>query len=122
MTLSPSCLILLVHDDDSFRKQLIRTLDQNHFSVTCTADAVEALQWLEERVFSVVVVAVDVRGPKNLNVLEALRQRRPQAKEAVIVIAPPSAEARELARFANETLMTPVDAAHVATRAQTYCQ
>lgn len=122
MTISPSCHILVVHDDDPFRKQLIRTLDQTHFSVTYTADPVEALTWLEDRVFAVVLVSVDVRGPHNLNVLEALRDRRAEsAREAVIVLSPPSAEVRELARFADETLMLPVDAGHVATRAQTYC-
>lgn len=122
MTILPSCHILVVHDDDAFRKQLIRTLDQTHFSVTYTADAVEALAWLEQRSFSVVVVSVDVRGPQNLNVLEALRERRSEsAREAVIVLSPPSAEVRELARFADETLMIPVDAEHVATRARTYC-
>ena len=122
MPTSPSCHILVIHDDDAFRKQLIRTLDQKHFSVTYTADGIEALTWLEERVFSVVVLAVDVRGPQNLNVLEVLRDRKSEpGGEAVIVLSPPSAEVRELARFADETLMLPVDVEHVATRAQTYC-
>lgn len=122
MSTSPSCHILVVHEDDAFRKQLIRTLDQHHFSVTSTADGIEALAYLEERVFSVVVVYVDVRGPQNLNVLEALRERRSKGGgEALIVLAPPSEEVRELARFADETMMTPVDVAHLTARARTYC-
>ncbi|MEO6260090.1 MAG: response regulator [Thermoanaerobaculia bacterium] len=122
MSTSPSCHILVVHDDDAFRKQLVRTLDQHHFSVTFTADGIEALAYLEERVFSVVVVYVDVRGPQNLNVLEALRERRSgTGGEAVIVLAPPSEEVRELARFADETMMIPVDAEHLTARARTYC-
>jgi len=34
MSVTPSCPVLLIHDDDPFRKSLIATLDQRHFAVT----------------------------------------------------------------------------------------
>lgn len=121
MSVSPSYPILVVADDDRFRKELIRALDERHFSVTFTADPNDALRLLERKAFSVIVLSIDARGRKNLELLERLRERSVESDEAVLVLAPPSPELREMARFADETLMTPVDADYLARRAQTYC-
>src|SRR5437764_8311186 len=69
MTVAPSCPALLVHADDPFRQSLIARLDQEHFSVTYTADGAEAVKKLEERPFKVILVAVDLKRRIGLDVL-----------------------------------------------------
>ena len=45
---SPSCPALVIHDDDAFRKSLIATLDQKHFTVTVREHGPRALEALKE--------------------------------------------------------------------------
>jgi ActR/RegA family two-component response regulator len=110
MSVAPSCPVLLVHEDDAYRRALIKALDERHFSVTYTDDEQEAVRTLGEKTFLVIIV-----GAEQARVI----QEGDDIGAAVIVLGRPSAE---LTRAADETLLKPVDAAYVAERARTYCR
>lgn len=122
MAVRPSCPILVIHDDDAFRKSLIKSLDRKHFSVTFTTDE-GALQQLEhpERPFHVILLSVDLRSGRGMRALEFLRDHRNGSSAHVILIGEADPELRAHATFANETLLKPVDPDYVADRAQAYC-
>jgi DNA-binding response OmpR family regulator len=122
MPVAPSCQILLVHDDDPFRRSLIATLDQRHFSVTYTPDDEQALKYLAERKFQVVLVAVNLVSRNGTKALAFLRENRAAAKCGVIILGDANPELRTFAPWADETLLKPVDAAYVAARARVYCE
>ncbi|MBV9476649.1 MAG: response regulator [Acidobacteria bacterium] len=122
MAVLPSCPVLVVHEDDVFRKALIAALDREYFTVTFTADGEGAVALLRERRFEVVVV--HVRATDNGNggpVAAFLREARARLRCGVIILGEPDPQIREVAAWADETLLKPVDAAYVATRARTYC-
>jgi len=123
MAVSPSCPLLLIHDDDAFRKALIASLDRKHFAVTFTSDN-DALRHLEhpERAFVVIVLAVDVASGRGMKALEFLRDDHPHLNGAhLIVLGDPNPDLRTHAAIADETLLKPVDPEYVADRARAYC-
>ena len=117
----PSCPALLIHDDDEFRRKLIASLDQQNFSVTFAADGAQALDHLRARQFSVVLVGVNLAARRGIEALTFLRDQRQAAKCGVILLGDPDPEIRNLAPWADETLLKPVDPQYVATRARAYC-
>jgi two-component system response regulator MtrA len=117
----PSCPALLVHDDDAFRKKLIATLDQQNFSVTFSTDGPQALDHLRSRKFSVVILGLNLGSRHGLTALEFLRDNRESVGCGVIILGDPDPNIRTYAPWADETLLKPVDAAYVATRARAYC-
>jgi len=112
---------MVVHDDDAFRKALIKSLDRKHFTVTFSADGDDAVRLLRERRFLVVVVGVDVAAKKGLVALDYVRSNRAALDASVIILGKPNPELRNHARDADETLLEPVDPDYVAERAWTYC-
>jgi CheY-like chemotaxis protein len=123
MVVTPSCPVLLIHDDDPFRKSLIATLDQKHFTVTFSADGDEAVQLLQKRpnAFRVILVGLDLKVQKGIRALEHVHSHKEQAPCGVIILGDPHPQLRTYAPWADETLMKPVDPVYVATRAQVYC-
>ena len=119
--ITPSCPAFVVHDDDPFRKSLIASLDKKHFTVTFSPDGEDAVELLQARQYSVVLLGLDLATKKGMQVLEYLRTNRGQARCGVIIIGDPSPELRTFARDADETLLKPVDPDYVADRARTYC-
>ena len=117
----PSCPVLLVHDDDAFRKKLIATLDQHNFPVTFSTDGAEAVDHLKARTFSVVILGVNLGNRRGATALDFLRDHREAVKCGVILLGDPDPNIRTFAPWADETLLKPVDAAYVATRARAYC-
>jgi DNA-binding response OmpR family regulator len=117
----PSCPALLVHDDDAFRKKLIATLDQQNFSVTFSPDGEQAIQNLRDRKFSVVILGLNLGNQRGLTTLDYVREHRETIGCGVIILGDPDPNIRTYAPWADETLLKPVDAAYVATRARTYC-
>ena len=109
---------MLIHDDDEFRKALIKSLDRKHFTVTFSADGDDAVRLLRERQFRVIVLGVDIAGGNGLAALEYLRANR---GTPLIIIGDPNPELRNHARDADETLLKPVDPDYVAERARAYC-
>lgn len=119
---SPSCPALVIHDDDAFRKSLIATLDQKHFTVTMAADGADAIDAIASRPFNVIILVVDVANRKGLQALEHLRANRKSIGGGVIIVGEPNPELRTFAGVADETLLKPVDPVYVAERARAYCR
>lgn len=118
----PSCPALVILEDDAFRRSLIRSLDEQHFSVTFSDYGEAAVKALEEHRFRVVIVGLDVVTQRGVVALEHLRQHRERIGYGVLILAEPSPEIRTIAPWADETLLKPVDPAYVAMRARTYCR
>ena len=117
----PSCPVLLIHDDDEFRKKLIAALDQHHFSVTFAEDGKEAIEHVLARRFPVVLLGVNLATGRGEEALEFLRGHRSAVKCGVIIVGDPDPRIRTSASWADETLLKPVDPQYVATRARAYC-
>lgn len=117
----PSCPALVIHDDDAFRKSLIATLDQHNFTVTFADDGDGALELLAKRRFNVVLLGVNLATQKGLRSLEYLQREKMHIKCGVIILGESNPQIRTYAPWADETLLKPVDAAYVATRARSYC-
>lgn len=113
---------MLIHDDDAFRKKLIATLDTQNFSVTFAEDGDGAVDHLKARTFSVVILGVNLATGRGVRSLEHLRANRDAVKCGLIILGDPDPNIRTYAPWADETLLKPVDAAYVATRARTYCE
>jgi DNA-binding response OmpR family regulator len=116
----PSCPALIVHDDDEFRKKLIAALDQNNFTVTFAADGDDAIDIIRSRRFQVVILGVNLSTGSGLRALEALRASNSDSC-GVMILGDPDPRIRTFAPWADETLLKPVDAQYVATRALSYC-
>jgi len=116
----PSCPALVIHDDDAFRKSLIATLDQQNFTVTYAADS-EAIAIMRERKFTVVLVGLNLATQRGVQSLDFLRDSKERIGCGVLILGDPDPRVRTFAPWADETLLKPVDAAYVATRALTYC-
>jgi DNA-binding response OmpR family regulator len=117
----PSCPALVIHDDDPFRKSLIAALDQQHFTVTVETDGDGALDVLRNRKFNVVLLGVNLARHRGMRSLEFLRDAGKTIGCGVLVLGDPDPALRTLVPWANETLLKPVDATYVATRARSYC-
>ena len=116
----PSCPALVIHDDDAFRKSLIATLDQQNFTVTFASDA-DAVDILRKRKFNVVLVGLNLVTRHGMQSLDFLRDSKEKIGCGVLILGDPDPKVRTYAPWADETLLKPVDAAYVATRALTYC-
>jgi DNA-binding response OmpR family regulator len=119
---SPSCPALVIHEDDAFRRSLIATLDQQHFTVTITPDGAGALDALKSRPFEIIIVGVDVAKQRGLSALEFLRDHRTAVRGGVIICGEPNPDLRNYAKLADETLLKPVDPEYVAERARKHCR
>ena len=119
----PSCPALVILDDDAFRRSLIKTLDEKHFTVTFSEDGDGVIEMLEKerRAFHVVMLGLDVEKKRGMIALEYLRQHREKIRCGIIVIGEPNPAIRTHAPWVDETLLKPVDPDYVATRARTYC-
>ena len=117
----PSCPALVIHDDDAFRKSLIATLDQHNFTVTFAADGDGAVDLLRKRRFSVILLGVNLSTQNGMKALEFLHNSKEDLGCGVLILGDPDPRIRTFAPWADETLLKPVDAQYVATRARTYC-
>lgn len=116
----PSCPALVIHEDDAYRKSLIATLDQHNFTVTFASDA-DAVEILKTRRFRVVLVGVNLVSKTGLQSLEFLHSSKEKLGCGVLILGEPDPRIRTYAQWADETLLKPVDAAYVVTRARAYC-
>ena len=117
----PSCPALVVHGEDAFRKSLIATLDQHHFTVTITTDGDDAVARLEKRKFAVVIVELNLKTGIGTRTLDHLSAPKGARDFAVIVVGDPDPRLRTYAPWADETLLKPVDPGYLVTRALAYC-
>lgn len=121
MSVEPSCPVFISAHDGEFRRSLIKALDQTHFTVTFAESEEESLSVLRARIgdFRVVLLSIDLQSQRGLKLLDFLRDHRPRC--GVIILSDAHPDLRKLAPMADETLLKPVDASYVATRARTYC-
>src|ERR1043165_93612 len=117
----PSCPVLVIHDDDTFRKALIAALDQQYFTVSVARDDDGAESRLQERAYPVVILGLNLATSRGTRSLDALREAKARNGCAVLIIGDPDPRLRTFAPWADETLLKPVDAAYVASRARSYC-
>ena len=117
----PSCPALVIHDDDAFRKALIAALDQQNFTVTFATDGDGAVDILRNRRFNVVLLGVNLSTKNGTRTLDFLSGEKEKLSCGVLILGDPDPEIRTYAPWADETMLKPVDAAYVATRARTYC-
>lgn len=117
----PSCPALVIHDDDAFRKSLIATLDQQNFTVTFASDD-DAVEILRKRKFNVVLVGLNLATRRGMRSLDFLRDSKKSIGCGVLILGDPDPKVRTYAPWADETLLKPVDAAYVVSRALTYCK
>ena len=117
----PSCPALVIHDDDAFRKALIAALDQQNFTVTFASDGDGAVDFLRKRKFNVVLLGVNLAEKKGLRAVDYLRNEKAKINCGVLILGDPDPQIRTFAPWADETLLKPVDAVYVATRARSYC-
>ncbi|HVE73361.1 MAG TPA: response regulator [Thermoanaerobaculia bacterium] len=117
----PSCPAFVIHDDDAFRKSLIAALDQQNFTVTFDSDGDGAVDILRKRRFNVVLLGVNLATNAGARALDYLRNAKQKLSCGVMILGDPDPNIRTFAPWADETLLKPVDAAYVATRARSYC-
>lgn len=121
--MKPSCPVLVVEDDESFRKPLIVALDEMHFTVTSASNGVEAIEMLEGRAFQVIILDLNLPERTGYEVLEHIRANREKITARIIVVSGVGPQARQDAdlAIAEEVLLKPVDFHYVAQRAIKYC-
>src|SRR5438128_7968457 len=100
----PSCPVLVIHEDDAFRKSLIAALDSQHFTVSISADDDDAVSRLRERMFHVVIVGLNLATSHGTGSLDPLREVRTRDGCAVLIVGDPDPRLRTLAPWADETL------------------
>jgi len=66
--------ILLVDDEAPMRKLLVQNLKTRGYTVHAAADGYEALKLIDEHVFDLLVLDVNMPGPNGLQVLEVVRR------------------------------------------------
>jgi CheY-like chemotaxis protein len=121
-TTPPSCPVLVVEDDETYRKGLVVALDQNHFAVTVASDGSEAIEILGQRPFQMVILDLNLPSTSGLEVLDFIRNHREKvAAKVIIVTAATDARTKYDIRVAEEVLLKPVDFSYVAERARKYC-
>ena len=116
-----SCVALVIHPADDFRRKLIATLDQHHFAVTVEADGDSAIRALEARQFEVVLLGLNLTTRIGTAALDYLGRNRERIRCGVLLLGDADPAIRTCAPWVDETLLKPVDPAYVATRARTYC-
>lgn len=118
---APSCPALVIHEDDAFRKTLIATLDQKHFSVTIANGNSDVVKAIQSRPFKVIILGVELSRGKGVEALEYLRSNGNALDAAIIVVGDPDPNLRNYARAVDEMVLKPVDPDYVVQRALTYC-
>ena len=123
MVVEPSCPAFVLHDDDPFRRALIKVLDQTHFAVTFASNDDDAVKALQQRPgeFRVAMICVDMKSRKGIAALDLLRDHHELHRCGVIILGDPHPDLRTLAPWADETLLKPVDPTYLAGRARAYC-
>ena len=76
--------MLVVDDDETFRKVLTSAMQRRGFQVHAAADANEAIAASEARSFDYAVVDLRMPGPSGLTAVETLARRNPQIRIVVL--------------------------------------
>lgn len=123
MSVAPSCPVLLIQDDESFRKGLVAALDRSHFAVTMAANGAEGIEKLQRGSFTVLILDLDLQKLDAQSVLDWVRDHRSDAPPKILIVtgATPTLRQQYDLKLAEEVLFKPVTVDYVVTRAQRYC-
>jgi len=76
--------ILVVDDEAPMRKLLSSNLKAGGYTVQSAADGSEALKWIDERTFDLLLIDVNLPGPNGFQVLEAVRR---DAQTPILIVS-----------------------------------
>jgi len=79
---------VLVADDDRSIRQLVCTIvRREHFQVDCAADGVEAIEFLKQHEYAVILLDLMMPRVDGFGVIEHLRSHPPARKPIILVIS-----------------------------------
>src|SRR5437870_12994270 len=108
--------LLIVEDDKSFLQRLARAMELRGFSVTTADTVADGLQQVERTAPAFAVVDMRLADGNGLDVISALKQRRPEARGIVLTGYGNIATAVNAVKLgAVDYLAKPADADDVAT-------
>ena len=76
--------ILVVDDEDAIRRTLTALLERRGYIVTAAANAEEALAWLIQHAFDLVLLDLQLPGMNGLELARIVEQRQPSTKIVVL--------------------------------------
>lgn len=76
--------ILVVDDEDAIRRTLAVLLERRGYTVAAAANAEEALAWLVQRAFDLVLVDLQLPGMNGLELARIVEGQQPSAKIVVL--------------------------------------
>jgi two-component system response regulator RegA len=108
--------VLIVEDDRSFLQRLAKALEQRGFSVTIAESVADGLRQLEQAAPAFAVVDMRLADGNGLDVISALKRRRPDARGIILTGYGNIATAVNAVKLgAVDYLAKPVDADDVVT-------
>ncbi|MEE4186766.1 MAG: response regulator [Gammaproteobacteria bacterium] len=111
---------ILIVDDDAFQRRMIRIKLQTHgFEVNEAKDGIEALEFLEQQDYRVVLLDIVMPQLNGWEVLDQIRSRHSRAELPVIMMTARDTRydmTAALARGANDYLTKPIDFADLNRR------
>ncbi len=102
--------VLVVDDNETVRMTLCRILQQHDFEVCCAADVLEALRYINEQTFDVLLSDLHMPGAGDgLTVVSAMRHKNPEAVTLLLSAFPEmSAAANAILMQTDEILVKPM--------------
>lgn len=76
--------MLIVDDDETFRRVLSSAMSRRGYTVQMAADVIDAMARIDAQPFDYAVVDLRMPGPSGLEAVEALVRRNPRAKVVVL--------------------------------------
>ena len=115
MTAAPDRTLLIVEDDKSFLQRLARAMESRGFVVATAESVAEGLIHLETSSPAYAVVDMRLGDGNGLDVISALKRRRPDARAIILTVYGNIATAVNAVKLgAVDYLAKPVDADDVA--------
>jgi CheY-like chemotaxis protein len=107
----PPARLLLVDDDKALRTTLAHILELNHFTVTCAADAAEAVHKIASQEFDILLSDLHMPLPEDaVTVMTAMRKTHPRAVALLLSAFPePWSAACAAALQADDVLAKPME-------------
>ena len=85
--MSPACRVLVIDDDDFVRDVTTMSLEDLGYRVRATGDGFEALRWLEEEAFDLLVVDVKMSEIDGPTLYREVQERWPARGVRVLFIS-----------------------------------
>jgi len=111
--------ILVVDDDMVTRQTFMKIFETEGYEVVLAENGLEAIQWIEKRPFSMVVLDVEMPNVNGFEVLKAIRKHYSSSCRPVIMISAYDSQDHILKAFdvgANDYVTKPIDIKLVLAR------